>query len=1233
MLTTTHVDHRPMWTPLGTRPAVDLAQSMPPGMPADILMLGCGDVRNLLFTIHNNTCKLDFTCCDNHMAVIARNILLLSLIIDEAEDGKPNGNCLWEVYHNAYINKESFDLIATQSKKLQHLSVTLDIWRQGKYGPFLGICDSSTLRELGLMWKYYADACEKIQTGDIIGNAHKIVLAFSGFGLPPTAQQTEFDAAAPAQEDCKDDIKWFREHFFKHGTTELDAETRSISRIPNVTFHTLNDGGAMDYYTNPVRSYHLRVDVPLKSDDDAFSALPRRQKYVTIARREFSDWVTSYKKHFRNDLSLRLFVGDAISLAYTLQYKRSTGRNTANFYRDRLGLSPLVLDGLDYHSDTAPVDFDVIDTSDLCDYIGPLTLLTATSPLLRNRPSAVLYTETFSRDRLNGQQALEQILCGNTPTIAAVLDLFPVGYWTNTSPISLADSMVDDWPQRAEAQSGEGNGTRLPRLPHLQVSWKRSPATMSATEPYTQYTPLHFEPQQLAKMLHGVYCYMFPGDDILRTAANMNYQSTRPLDLLGYQRSSFAAFLQLVQTRVVTDWNAMMRHTLGLIKSVPNPLVGMTMTYLEELYVYLHTWGVFTTDLEEKWNEINGQISNTTATISSLPASGLPPAGDDSPLRRWKSIPHVVCVVLEIPRGDIASLVEQQPSHDVTMSCRISRSGSHMPSENRRDSFAACQWAYGDLTTSGLRSSDSYQVQICEHYAGLWGNRSMIAVFYVPSALLIEEPHKATVSCLLNLMPTNMAAAGTTLRTFESFFSTSLINPAVHITKFGPNLTGLPVVVGIPPKPRSRSCATQGVDAHLVAGVDAHTRNLVTLTARIDITSDDLGQALRNGCEVKETAVSPCQTAVTIGKDTSVPIFFPTFMYSTQRKLRIARKSSWIEVIVKVAGFCHWMQYAECAYTMSFESGKPVSWTLPYINLDRCPKIADPAKLPWLDMHIQRGISRREEALMKKEREPWDTGEELGFRHKEAIIRMLIKFSGGPSASQVKHFGYFSPPVAYDLTGLRMLIRVSALRLDLANRTVALDCAVVPNQPGQIAGLTRLLADMERRSAIDRVPFHPAHLFLWKYALPMYVERCRSWDHKETCEYGTASSFPIFQEGWAQILCTCGNGIFPPNFFEGDAVWENRLSRHAVRAVLEVPFYAPYMNEPGALDPVEEGCWMPARETNNTVNENDADAPSIVPANVRRRTGERISWFARREVDVLSSSVREELELWGRAEA
>ncbi len=38
--------------PIGNTPAVHLTRNLPPKQPADILLLGCGDVRNILFTIY-----------------------------------------------------------------------------------------------------------------------------------------------------------------------------------------------------------------------------------------------------------------------------------------------------------------------------------------------------------------------------------------------------------------------------------------------------------------------------------------------------------------------------------------------------------------------------------------------------------------------------------------------------------------------------------------------------------------------------------------------------------------------------------------------------------------------------------------------------------------------------------------------------------------------------------------------------------------------------------------------------------------------------------------------------------------------------------------------------------------------------------------------------------------------------------------------------------------------------
>lgn len=61
--------------PIGNTPAVCLTQDLPLKNKADLLLLGCGDVRHILFTIHmeqqdRDPRLLDVTCCDVDTAVI-----------------------------------------------------------------------------------------------------------------------------------------------------------------------------------------------------------------------------------------------------------------------------------------------------------------------------------------------------------------------------------------------------------------------------------------------------------------------------------------------------------------------------------------------------------------------------------------------------------------------------------------------------------------------------------------------------------------------------------------------------------------------------------------------------------------------------------------------------------------------------------------------------------------------------------------------------------------------------------------------------------------------------------------------------------------------------------------------------------------------------------------------------------------------------------------------------------
>jgi hypothetical protein len=77
MLTSTYVDIKSFSYPIGSTPAGDLLRDLRPGEePVEILTLGCGDVRNILFALwsqQHNTCKLNFTACDLDPAVLGKH--------------------------------------------------------------------------------------------------------------------------------------------------------------------------------------------------------------------------------------------------------------------------------------------------------------------------------------------------------------------------------------------------------------------------------------------------------------------------------------------------------------------------------------------------------------------------------------------------------------------------------------------------------------------------------------------------------------------------------------------------------------------------------------------------------------------------------------------------------------------------------------------------------------------------------------------------------------------------------------------------------------------------------------------------------------------------------------------------------------------------------------------------------------------------------------------------------
>ncbi|KAJ3510650.1 hypothetical protein NMY22_g15914 [Coprinellus aureogranulatus] len=139
--------------PIGNTSAVSVTADLVPEEPANVLLLGCGDPRNILHTVATETHDrpLDFTTCDVEPAVLARNLLLFTLIAD----GQPSFT-IWNVFYHFRLDAKSHIVLIEQCKKLIDLSESPQKWRESQYGSAFKMATDYTLAELRRHWELYA---------------------------------------------------------------------------------------------------------------------------------------------------------------------------------------------------------------------------------------------------------------------------------------------------------------------------------------------------------------------------------------------------------------------------------------------------------------------------------------------------------------------------------------------------------------------------------------------------------------------------------------------------------------------------------------------------------------------------------------------------------------------------------------------------------------------------------------------------------------------------------------------------------------------------------------------------------------------------------------------------------------------------------------------------------------------------------------------------------------------
>ncbi|KAG1742546.1 hypothetical protein EDB19DRAFT_621200 [Suillus lakei] len=1106
--------------PIGNTSAVCLTQDLCPSEKADVLLLGCGDPRHILYTVYTNSAgsqgsrKLDFTCCDIESAVIARNVILFTLLADEgAAQQAPQ---IWNIFFHFYLDKASHDLLISQCRRLIELSNDLDSWNKGPYGHFLHMCTERTLAELRRLWELY------IKTTTCSPSEAKAFVSAYATDVKDCRAKFEhvFTASRAAGPLSMYAFKVAGDHYNIYWETGVcSAAPKRPSEVshpnPTLAYSMAGDKFAVHYGTDPLSCFHLAEALAPAVGSARHPEQTTLEDVVNVCKTQFSRWCTSVSKVLRSQrpsspspLIIRCFVGDALSLCQALCYYNTTKSTSTPFPVAPWKHASITFDPGAYGTCTqspAPTTFNIIDTSNLIDHVGMLNILAVTFPILQRTPSTTLYTEGLSGS--SPDDTLSQ-LCGDIATIGLLLGLIPASFVSQFTNRSNMHELLMRAAQEHATQH------------HERLTWKLIGGAEKLVTDLDR--PIDLSPEQLAGILFNVYLDMFFHQNMVRrmTMIKRSPSSIRIFGNIHYHRRSYAEILGVVKRRVITEWAQTMSMLHDKILGDRTLMTGMN--FYQDLYCQLHLLGVFTVE----WMSLQKvqEVYRVERPVI---------------FRDWKALPQTVCVVLVIPRDRLQPLL---PALDETgtpvLQCDVRGAVTS-------NTFSCINTVFGTVKTSG--KGDGKTAVIKEDVTGRYGTSPLVVWFWVPSVVLMSEHRLTVVFTVLSTPATCMSLTmklGLDLSLFRADMGDEQL---VHILRQRPDAGP----EGREERKQIGGCPVETSGARTFVTLDRECKKPVTFTTRVDIVEPGMKASLISGATPTVNQISMHSIAIVLG-DKSLQFPFPLPIDAKKVKLRIARKSLYIEVTLP-------LKLALGGTDMDMfpvipQGGDLAIWSLHRVNLDQCMpfSIANKKALDWVNPHVSLMLSERERRIP----DGLTTGSTLlDVKH---TLHLIFWHASGTANG--------TPPLCYALQEegkVFVMLYITDLRLDLGSHAMVADAWVMPSSPSS-----------EKAEAFNKVSRHVVssntkqmgmgveERKAWMHLLVAATERCRTWEHKTNCEYRAQGAIPLTLEPNQSSICSCGAGVGTESFVKKYPMLRP-LAPYVTRAAISPLFALSYMEKVG----------------------------------------------------------------------
>jgi len=1060
---------------------------------------------------------------------------MLSLVLDGHGGEGVDSEQIWRIYYDLYLGDEDMALLAKQAEKLLGVSGSLGEWNDSVYGATLRFCDQYTFGLVRDVWRQLVASAKAKQDPGYKARFESNRKASQEYKDEVWGKAnfsyTSARAGAPLFSTMFGKLGQATEGYWRTGRSDPRPSAGEI--FPNPMFAVAMSSSRPLAFADPTLSFHL---APAHAKLTELSPLRLENQTEELgvfktAQLLFKEWTSSFKQA-ASRMVVRFAVADCYSLCQTLQHNAETGETCANWYQRESSFQVLKLENAEYGKDgKAPRKFDVIDTSNISDYNGALHLLVSAGPLLKDRPWSAVYTELMARDESIGNKTkFETLLCGHTTTVALLLGLAPIEYWTNAKAVSVSDEVMAamlDWSSRG--------GVKV----QARLAWKLDRYLTGRELPALR---LSLTAKDVADHAYQVYLTMFEDENLQTFLSSPAKRYPFPKS----HRGSFAAFVKAVCKSVRTNAEEVGRLLAFRIND--DLTLALSSNHLQAFCLELSHSKIYT----------DPSIENDTPRRNSLVS-----------FCRWKEVPLAVAITLVIPRArwqKLHRLAHGQWTPLVfegSVRCTGGNNGGY------RNLFADVQVSFGTLTTKGSRESDNFALVVEEDQKGWAGDSPMIASFSVSAAVLqFDIPTTSVALDIGASSPQFIAQLREALDERMAIFRTPIVDEEhVYISKFRPEQTGHPVLGGALSPVLSLGdlkigSGSEGTEAAFTVDIDGKSGDVKTITGHVDISTEKGKKLLADKVPIELQQSSPFTIDIVFGKRALVlPLTFSVPVNKESAKTRIARKSCYVEVIAQVASPLASPALEDYIFptVLSQPSSLPTTLNIPHLSLDTLPILAidDKERIRFLTPFSTFMFSTRELRLRQQAQAETENGLSTSPRlnFKESLFTMMMLTSG----LQGGQSGLFA--IARPSDGIHMLIAVSAMRLDGVGAGVVLDAAAIPFTREIIEGhkmddFLLILRTLE----IVNVTVDDAELQLWKKVLPAFAERCRTWTHDlSTCEYKKLGKIPVSLEDGKQVLCSCGRGKFPEGFLTLPE-WD-QASTFATRVAISLAFASPFVED------------------------------------------------------------------------